>query len=77
MVTKLEQLYEGKAKKIFKTDEQSIYWVVYKDDATAFDGKKKGTIKGKGYYNNQISAHFFKYLEDKCQTHQEYRQLAS
>lgn len=67
MVTKLEQLYEGKAKKVFKTDNQNLYWIDYKDDATAFDGQKKGTIQGKGYYNNQISAHFFKYLEDQCQ----------
>ena len=64
MVKKLEQLYEGKAKKVFKTDAANLYWIAYKDDATAFDGKKKGTIQGKGYYNNQISAHFFEYLEE-------------
>nr|WP_277998223.1 phosphoribosylaminoimidazolesuccinocarboxamide synthase [Zhaonella formicivorans] len=63
MVQKLEQLYEGKAKKVFKTDNGGLYWVEYKDDATAFDGKKRGTIQGKGYYNNQISAILFKYLE--------------
>ncbi|MDS1029014.1 phosphoribosylaminoimidazolesuccinocarboxamide synthase [Bacillota bacterium LX-D] len=65
MVNKLEQLYEGKAKKVFKTDNPDLYWVEYKDDATAFDGKKKGTIQGKSYFNNQISAIFFKYLEEK------------
>lgn len=62
MVKKLELLYEGKAKKVFKTDDPDLYWVEYKDDATAFNGKKKGIIQDKGYYNNQISVHFFKYL---------------
>lgn len=65
MVQKLEQLYEGKAKKVYKTGDPNLYWVEYKDDATAFDGKKKGTIQGKGYYNNQISALMFQYLESK------------
>lgn len=60
---KREQLYEGKAKKVFRTDDEKVYWIVYKDDATAFDGKKRGTIGGKGFYNNQISAIMFKYLE--------------
>ena len=45
---KLEQLYEGKAKKVFRTDDPELYIVDYKDDATAFDGAKKGTIVGKG-----------------------------
>lgn len=60
---KLEQLYEGKAKQVFKTDQPGLYWVQYKDDATAFDGLKKGTINNKGTLNNLISIHFFKMLE--------------
>jgi len=63
MALKLEQLYEGKAKKVFKTDDPDLYLVDYKDDATAFNGAKKGTIADKGYYNNQISALLFKELE--------------
>ena len=49
---KLEQLYEGKAKKVFKTDDPELLIVEYKDDATAFNGLKKGTIAGKGVINN-------------------------
>ena len=45
---KLEQLYEGKAKKVFATDDPELFIVDYKDDATAFNGEKKGTIVGKG-----------------------------
>ena len=52
---KLEQLYEGKAKKVFKTDDPNLYIVDYKDDATAFNGLKKGTITGKGVINNKMS----------------------
>ena len=52
---KLEQLYEGKAKKVFRTDDPELYIVDYKDDATAFDGAKKGTIVGKGVINNQMT----------------------
>ena len=52
---KLEQVYEGKAKKVFKTDDPELYIVDYKDDATAFNGLKKGTIVGKGVINNQIN----------------------
>ena len=52
---KLEQLYEGKAKKVFKTDDPNLYIVDYKDDATAFNGLKKGTIVGKGVINNQMT----------------------
>ncbi len=52
---KLEQLYEGKAKKVFATDDPALLIVQYKDDATAFNGKKKGTIAGKGVINNQMS----------------------
>ncbi|MCK4259570.1 MAG: phosphoribosylaminoimidazolesuccinocarboxamide synthase [Halanaerobiales bacterium] len=60
---KLEQLYEGKAKKIFKTDAPGVFWVQYKDDATAFNGLKKGTIENKSKYNNLISATIFKMLK--------------
>ena len=52
---KREQLYEGKAKKVFATDDPNLLIVQYKDDATAFNGKKKGTIAGKGVINNQMS----------------------
>lgn len=62
-MTKLEQLYEGKAKKVFKTDDQNLYIVDYKDDATAFNGEKKGTIAGKGVINNIMSNHMFQLLE--------------
>ena len=60
---KLEQLYEGKAKKVFKTDDPVAYIVEYKDDATAFNGLKKGTIVGKGAINNRVSNHLMKLLE--------------
>ena len=59
---KLEQLYEGKAKKVFKTDDPELYIVDYKDDATAFNGQKKGTIVGKGVINNLVSNHLMKLL---------------
>lgn len=60
---KLEQLYEGKAKKVYKTDDPDYCIVYYKDDATAFNGKKKGIIQNKGIINNRISNHMFKLLE--------------
>lgn len=60
---KLDLIYEGKAKRIYKTDQPDALWVEYKDDATAFNGLKKGTISGKGDLNNQISAYFFELLE--------------
>ncbi|HKL79489.1 MAG TPA: phosphoribosylaminoimidazolesuccinocarboxamide synthase [Mobilitalea sp.] len=60
---KLDMLYEGKAKKVFKTDVEDVYIVDYKDDATAFNGLKKGTIFGKGVINNRMSNHIFKILE--------------
>lgn len=60
---KLEQLYEGKAKKVFKTDDPNAYIVEYKDDATAFNGLKKGTIAEKGIINNKVSNHLMKMLE--------------
>ena len=52
---KLEQIYEGKAKKVFKTDDPELFIVDYKDDATALNGKKRGTIAGKGVINNQMT----------------------
>ena len=60
---KLQQLYEGKAKKVFATNDPEKLIVEYKDDATAFNGEKKGTIKGKGVINNQMSNRLMAYLE--------------
>ena len=60
---KKEQLYEGKAKKVFKTDDPELLIVSYKDDATAFNGLKRGTIAGKGVINNQMSNRLMKLLE--------------
>ncbi|MCG8502000.1 MAG: phosphoribosylaminoimidazolesuccinocarboxamide synthase [Firmicutes bacterium] len=60
---KLAMLYEGKAKKVYKTDHEDRYIVDYKDDATAFNGVKKGKIQEKGIMNNKISNHLFKLLE--------------
>ncbi|MDD3367441.1 MAG: phosphoribosylaminoimidazolesuccinocarboxamide synthase [Lachnospiraceae bacterium] len=60
---KLEQLYEGKAKKVFKTDDPDVLVVDYKDDATAFNGVKKGTIVGKGVINNKMTNKVFQILE--------------
>jgi phosphoribosylaminoimidazole-succinocarboxamide synthase len=62
---KLEQIYEGKAKQVYLTDDPKIVIVDYKDDATAFNGLKKGTITGKGVVNNKVSNHFFRLLESK------------
>lgn len=59
----LEQLYEGKAKKVYKTDDDNLYMIEYKDDATAFNGEKKGQIHEKGVMNNKISTLIFKKLE--------------
>lgn len=58
----LEQLYEGKAKKVFKTDDESLYLIRYKDDATAFNGVKKGSIADKGVMNNEITTLLFNEL---------------
>jgi phosphoribosylaminoimidazole-succinocarboxamide synthase len=58
-----ELLYEGKAKKVYVTDEEGVLLHRYKDDATAFDGKKRGTIGGKGRTNATMSAAVFEYLE--------------
>lgn len=55
-------LYEGKAKRIYATDEENIVWVQYKDDATAFNGEKKAQISGKGRLNNQITTLLFEKL---------------
>ncbi len=60
---KKEQLYEGKAKKVFATDDPELLIVDYKDDATAFNGLKKGTIVGKGIINNQMSNRLMAMLE--------------
>ena len=62
-MNKLDMLYEGKAKKVYKTDVEDVYIVDYKDDATAFNGLKKGTILGKGVVNNKMSNHLFRLLE--------------
>ena len=77
-MVKGEQLYEGKAKKVFATDDDDLLIVDYKDDATAFNGLKKGTITGKGIINNRMSnllmqklekagipTHFVKELSDR------------
>lgn len=64
-MNKLEMLYEGKAKKVYKTDMDNEYIIEYKDDATAFNGLKKGTITDKGKMNNSISSRLFEILEFK------------
>ncbi len=64
-LTKVRELYEGKAKKVFQTEDERFYIVSYKDDATAFNGEKKGTIKGKGAINNRITNFLMKMLEEK------------
>ena len=60
---KLEQIYEGKAKKVFRTDDPGLVLVDYKDDATAFNGLKKGTISGKGAINNRMTNLLMQMLE--------------
>jgi phosphoribosylaminoimidazole-succinocarboxamide synthase len=62
---KLEQLYEGKAKKVYKTDRPDEFIIEYKDDATAFNGEKKGSIGGKGVINNKMTGVIFTMLEEK------------
>ncbi|MFY9380989.1 MAG: phosphoribosylaminoimidazolesuccinocarboxamide synthase [Eubacteriales bacterium] len=64
-VTKGRQLYEGKAKKVFETEDPELYIVEYKDDATAFNGQKRGTIAGKGVINNKITNKMMTYLMEK------------
>lgn len=63
IMQKKELVYEGKAKKVYTTEDPEIYIVSYKDDATAFNGLKKGTIAGKGVVNNRMSNYMFKLLE--------------
>ena len=62
---KLEQLYEGKAKKVYATEDKNLVIVDYKDDATAFNGLKKGTIENKGVVNNKVSNFLMQMLEKK------------
>ena len=62
-IVKKEQLYEGKAKKVYATNDPDLVIVDYKDDATAFNGEKKGTITGKGVINNKMTNYMFKMLE--------------
>ncbi len=62
-IVKKEQLYEGKAKKVYATNDPDLVIVDYKDDATAFNGEKKGTIAGKGVINNKMTNYMFKMLE--------------
>ncbi len=61
---KLERLYEGKAKILYKTSDPDLLIQYFKDDASAFDGKKKGTIVDKGVMNNHMSSRIFEYLEE-------------
>ena len=60
----MKMLYEGKAKRIFETEKDDQVIVYYKDDATAFNGEKKGTIEDKGIMNNEITSIIFKYLQE-------------
>ena len=62
-MNKLDMIYEGKAKKVFKTDDPALFIVDYKDDATAFNGVKKGTITGKGVINNKLTNFLMQKLE--------------
>lgn len=62
-MAKGKPMYEGKAKRVYQTDDDGIYMVSYKDDATAFNGQKRGIISGKGIVNNQMSNLFFQLLE--------------
>ena len=77
---KMQMLYEGKAKKVYRTDEEGRFIIEYKDDATAFNAKKKGTIAGKGAVNNEMTSiifemlesngiptHFIRKLDERCQ----------
>ena len=67
---KLDLLYEGKAKKVYRTDDEDVLIVDYKDDATAFNGLKKGTIQGKGAINNRMTNRVFQMLEQEgIETH--------
>lgn len=66
MAVKGRQMYEGKAKKVFETDDPTLCIVSYKDDATAFNGLKKGTITGKGVINNRLTNHLMEKLEKEA-----------
>lgn len=69
-MNKLDLIYEGKAKKVFTTDDPALCIFEYKDDATAFNGKKKGSFEGKGIINNQMANFIFRLLEkDGIKTH--------
>src|SRR6202166_739083 len=61
--SKLEQFYEGKAKKLYSTSDPDLVIAYFKDDATAFNAKKRGTIEDKGIVNNRMSELFFNLLE--------------
>ena len=65
MAKQLEMMYEGKAKQVFATDDPTLAVIHYKDDATAFNGLKKGTIVGKGVVNNLVSNHLFEQLNER------------
>ncbi len=71
---KKEQLYEGKAKKVYATDDPNVVIVSYKDDATAFNGLKKGTITGKGAINDRMTNNLMRRLEEKGVPTQPYDQ---
>ncbi|WP_375346295.1 phosphoribosylaminoimidazolesuccinocarboxamide synthase [Priestia megaterium] len=73
---KQELLYEGKAKKIYATDEQDVLWVAYKNEATAFNGQKKAEISGKAQLNNQISSLLFSMLHEQGITTHFVKQLS-
>ena len=67
---RLEKIYEGKAKIIYTTSDPDLVIQYFKDDASAFDGKKKGTIVDKGVMNNHISSRIFQFLENEgVETH--------
>ena len=66
MMEKREMIYEGKAKRVFLTDDPDLVIVDYKDDATAFNGLKKGTITGKGVINNKMSNLLMQRLEEEA-----------
>ncbi|AWD65250.1 MULTISPECIES: phosphoribosylaminoimidazolesuccinocarboxamide synthase [Priestia] len=73
---KQQLLYEGKAKKIYATDEQDLLWVAYKNEATAFNGQKKAEISGKAQLNNQISSLLFSMLHEQGITTHFVKQLS-
>lgn len=64
-MNRLEQRYEGKAKRVFATDDPHLFIVEYKDDATAFNAQKRGTVEGKGALNSAVSARLFEVLEER------------